>query len=101
MNRGQLVAVVSSGMVGCTVVLLRPSAALACYGIPCSPTICVADGLPGNHSSHSVGPTGGATAGGAPTSILPVSKNLSLLAQMPLASIGGGSGSSLYGWTDP
>ena len=107
MNRGHAVAVASGGLFSCAALFSVPAPALACYGIPCAPSMCVTAGVGANHTTPMPVPTALPTlttrgAGGGGLGTLPfASKNMTLLSQMPLTSIGGGVGSSLYGWTDP
>jgi choice-of-anchor B domain-containing protein len=67
----------------------------ACYGVPCSPTVCELAGDGSGHTGHTLPTSPQIRAEG------PGFKNMTLLANLPLAQIGGGAGSSLYGWTDP
>jgi choice-of-anchor B domain-containing protein len=68
--------------------------AWACYNIPCGPAVCA---LLGANHQHGTGIGGGAlTSPGGFDSL-----NIDLLSNVPLSAMGGGSGSSLYGWVDP
>jgi choice-of-anchor B domain-containing protein len=51
------------------------------------------------HFPKAAGPGGGGSLFTGPENY--PSKNVSLLSNLPLAQIGGGKGSSLYGWVDP
>jgi choice-of-anchor B domain-containing protein len=103
MTRGQRF-VLTGGFLGGAVFLGAANAALACYGVPCAPTSCVAAGLGISHTHadpHASSPlTRGGPVGGP---VAAAAKNMTLLGNLSLTAMGGlpGGGSSLYGWTDP
>ncbi|CAN5524827.1 hypothetical protein BH09PLA1_BH09PLA1_23150 [soil metagenome] len=79
--------------------MLWTAQAFACYGIPCAPSTCVAVGAA---MTHSAGPTATPLPTSGTLSSVPISRNMTLLAQMPLATIGGGTaGASLCCCFDP
>lgn len=61
--------------------------------VPCVPSACF--------TMHVPTPTRAQSGGGGTTQSLPASLNVTLLAQIPLSQMGGGAGSSRYGWVDP
>lgn len=80
--------------------------AVACSDVPCTPESCAVLGANGKLGAHAMalGPTSGSlgsSANHAPVSDLTRSYNLQLMSHLSLAQIGGGAGSSLYGWVDP
>lgn len=81
----------AAGLVGCSAPL-----ALGCLAVtPCTPSACV--------SMH---PLSRLPVSATPASTLTgplefASSNMTLLSQLPLSQMGGGKGSSIYGWKDP
>jgi len=76
--------------------LFTGAQAVACDGLLCTPTSCVAIGLAATHQGPSPTPLNGPTLNSNP-----IGKNMTLLSNLTLAQMGGGAGSSLYGWVDP
>ncbi|MGH7176794.1 MAG: hypothetical protein ACREJC_05380, partial [Tepidisphaeraceae bacterium] len=79
---------------------VAPSVALACSGVPCSPSMCVGARDAWIMAHQSPTPVRGGS-GGATQDVAFASSGVKLLSNVTLAAMGGGSGASLYGWVDP
>src|SRR5262245_36355858 len=93
-TRGRVLAIAAA-----SVAIGVSSDALACYGLTCAPSVCSGLGVAMPH----LGPGNDALKDNADIMVdwVNQSRNMRLLSNLPLSAIGGGAGSSLYGWVDP